>query len=114
MKTLIIFLTAFFMLLPVIATADEQKEKTFKIQAWDFSDPLLATEKGDPCAEFLAYLMGAYEKYKMLGMTGIKGPPGVVYTLENQKGDIAILKCGTAGGCSGHDDGETGHDEGGH
>ncbi|MDT8319763.1 MAG: hypothetical protein RQ826_04480 [Xanthomonadales bacterium] len=113
MKTLIIFLTAFFMLLPVMAMADEHEEKTIKVQTWDFSDPFLVAEKGDPCAEFLSYLMGSYEKYKMLGMTGIKGPPGVVYTLENQKGDIAILKCGTAGGCSGHDEDE-GHDEGTH
>ena len=112
MKALIILLTACFMLFPALALAEDHEEKGIHVQAWDFSDPFLVVEKGDPCAGFLSYLMSPDEKYKMLGITNVMGPPGVVYTLENHKGHIAILKCGTAG-CGGHD-GETGHDEGGH
>lgn len=110
MKTIVAFLTIIFTFLPMQLTAEDTHhgEKTIKIQAWSFSDPALDATKGDPCGEFLSFLKGSEEKYVLLDTTGIQGPPGVVYTLENHKGEIAILKCGTAGGCS-HDDGGGGH-----
>ena len=112
MKTTILVLSVLFLLFPLTAMAEEDGHgvKTFKVQAMDFSDPLLETETGTPCAEVLAYLRSS-EKYKLLATAGIAGPPGVVYTLENDKGDIAIFKCGS-GGCSHGDDG--GHEEGTH
>jgi len=83
----------------------EEGLKTVGAQAADFSDPALAVTKGQPCAALLQYLIED-EKYSLLAVTGVQGPPGVVYTLSNFKGEIAIIKCGT-GGC-GHE-GEEGH-----
>jgi hypothetical protein len=104
MKTLITILIALFVFLPFQVMA-EGEDNGFKVQAWDFSDTGLDTTKGTPCADLLSYLMDPEaEKYKLLGTVGVAGPPGVVYTLKNNTGHIAILKCGTSGG----------HDDGGH
>ena len=107
MKTLVAFLTIILIILPMQLAAEDTDhgEKKIKVQAWDFSDPDLDAAKGVPCGEFLAFLMGPEEKYKIIDTAGVQGPPGVMYTLDNYKGEIAILKCGTAGGCS--------HEEGG-
>ena len=104
MKALTTILIALFVFLPYQVMA-EGEDNGFKVQAWDFSDPGRDTEKGNPCAVLLSYLMGPEtEKYKLLGTVPVGGPPGVVYTLKNNTGHIAILKCGTSGG----------HDDGGH
>mgnify|MGYP003574165349 FL=1 len=107
MKTLITMLAVRFILLTQTILAEDEAESRFKVQAWDFSDLSQVVAKGVPCAEFLAYLMGPGEKYKLLNTSGVVGPPGIIYTLQNHRGDIGILKCGTAGG---HGDG-CGHDE---
>jgi hypothetical protein len=106
MKPLTIALLAGLTLLSTTILAEGEEETRLKIQAWDFTDSSLQTNKGDPCAEFITYLMGPVEKYKMLGITSVQGPPGVVYTLQNYSGDIAILKCGLAGSCGGDEGGE--------
>lgn len=95
-------------ILAVLSTAAfaEEEDKTLKVQAYSFSDSTLPSPVGEPCANKLKYLKGVEEKYKLLGISTMQGPPGVVYTLENNKADVAILKCGTSGG---HDDG--GHEE---
>lgn len=103
MKTLFTLLVVLFISLPNTVLAEGEEDNGFKIQAWEFSDPALVTTKGDPCAEFLSILMDSeVGKYKLLGLTGVVGPPGVIYTLKTPTGHIAILKCGTSGG---HDDG---------
>jgi len=83
-----------FMLLPNIASAQEE-QKNLMLQAWDFSDTSLGAAPGDSCAALMAYLQNS-ERYVLVGVAGIAGPPGVVYTLQG-KDDIAILKCGTMG-----------------
>lgn len=106
MKTLMTMLVALFVLLPQTILAEGEEESTFKVQAWDFSDRGLNADKGIPCAEFLSYLLDSKgENYSLLAMTGVQGPPGVVYLLKDNKGHIAVLKCGTAGshGDGGHD-----------
>jgi hypothetical protein len=79
--------------------------KPFNAQAGSFSDAAVAAESGESCAQYLKVMMDD-ETYKLLGITGVQGPPGVVYTLQNHKGEIAIVKCRT-GGCD-HDT-EEGH-----
>jgi len=83
----------------------EEGLKTFGIQAVSFSDTAMDVVKGEPCAPFLKVLLED-EHYMLVDVTGVQGPPGVVYTLRNNKGDIAIIKCGSAG--CGHE-GEEGH-----
>ena len=96
------------MVLATPALGDEGEGlKTFGVQAANFSDEVMTVAKGDSCATFLKFLQED-EKYTLLSVTGIVGPPGVVYTLRDNKGDIAIVKCGSAG-CGGHD-GEDGHE----
>jgi len=85
----------------MVALPAEEGNPNLKVQGWDFSDRELVTAKGEPCADLMVYLTGAEERYKLLGITGIPGPPGVVYTLQNNKGDYAIIKCGVAGGGGG-------------
>jgi hypothetical protein len=105
MRILILLLLHFFCLAPACLLAQEgEGDKIFHIQAWDLSDNGLVINKGDPCAAFLSELLGP-EKYVLLDTTGVQGPPGVVYTLLNNKGDIAILKCGTSGCASGEEGG---------
>ena len=107
MKTLFAIMTALLFFLPGTVLAEGEEENGIKIAAWDFSDLSQHVVKGQPCAELLAYLMGPSEKYKLLNATAIMGPPGIVYTLQNNRGDIGILKCGTAGG----HEGGGGHEE---
>lgn len=86
--------------------------KTFGVQAADFSDVTMTAAKGESCAAFLKFLQED-EKYVLLNVAGIVGPPGVVYTLRDNKGEIAIVKCGSAGcghGDDGGHDGEEGHE----
>lgn len=83
----------------------EEGLKTFGVQASDFSDKAVTARKGESCADFLKFLQED-EKYTLIGTAGVVGPPGVVYTLRNNKGEIAIIKCGSAG--CGHE-GEDGH-----
>jgi hypothetical protein len=77
--------------------------KPFNAQAGSFSDGAVAAESGESCAQYLKVMMDD-ESYKLLGITGVQGPPGVVYTLQNHKGEIAIVKC-RAGGCDHGDEG---------
>jgi len=100
-KILIAICATALVLLPT-ATWTEEGDPLIMVQAWSFSDSDLTTTKGESCSSFLAYLLGPSEKYKMLDVTGVAGPPGVVYTLQNNNGEIAVMKCGTAGG---HDTG---------
>ncbi len=102
MKTLSILLTALLFLLPAAASAEAEETTGIRIVAWDFSDLSQPIPSGDPCADFLAYLMGPAKNYKLLNTTAIQGPPGIVYTLQNNRGEIGILKCSATGG---HDDG---------
>jgi hypothetical protein len=101
MKTLSILLTA-LLLLPATAPAEEEEDKGMTITAWSFSDLSVPVTSGGVCADFLAYLMGPAKNYKLLSTATIQGPPGVVYTLQNNRGEIGILKCSAIGG---HDDG---------
>lgn len=94
MKAFVTLVIAFIMLLPNIVSAQEEP-KHMMVQAWDFSDPSLAAAPGESCATLLAHLQNS-EKYVLVGVAGIAGPPGVVYTLQG-KSDVAILKCGTMG-----------------
>jgi len=107
MKALITILTVLFLCIPNILVAEEE-ESTFMVLAWDFSDRQLSTMKGDSCAQFLTYLKNSTERYKLVSVTGVVGPPGVVYTLENNRQKFVILKCGTVGGHG--DGGSGGHD----
>jgi hypothetical protein len=79
--------------------------KPFNAQAGSFSDGAVAAESGESCAQYLKVMMDD-ESYKLLGITGVQGPPGVVYTLQNHKGEIAIVKC-RAGGCDHGDEGSS-------
>lgn len=91
---------------PVIAGEDGHGGglKSFNLQAGSFSDSAVLAVKGESCAHFLNVLLED-ESYKLLDVTGVQGPPGVVYTLQNHKGEIAIIKC-RAGGCDHEEGGE--------
>lgn len=90
---------------PVGAQANE--DKIIKVQAYSFSNDA-AQEKpdaGEPCAVYLKYLREL--KYQLLEATSLQGPPGVLYTMAGNKGELVLVKCGTAGGdegggCGGH------------
>lgn len=87
-------------LLALATTAFAQEPfKAFKLWAGDFSDPALsaAVASGQSCANWLEYLQSSAERYRLQAVAGMQGPPGVVYTLVNNVGDVAILKCGTTG-----------------
>lgn len=103
MKRLIQTIAAMLVLFAAVAGA-EGELKQLKVWASDFTDRGLArsVDAGDSCAAWLKYLMSPAERYVIGSVAGIQGPPGVVYTLSNNRGDIAILKCGTAGS---HDEG---------
>lgn len=90
-RTLLVTLAAF----SASAIAEDDGEKTFNVQAYSFTDSDLADDATGSCAEFLQILRDD-EKYTLLGTAGVQGPPGVVYTLENNKDEIAIVKCGAA------------------
>ena len=77
--------------------------KPFNVQAGSFSDAAVKAENGESCANYLEVMLED-ENYKLLHVTGVQGPPGVVYTLQNNKGEIAIVKC-RAGGCDHGDEG---------
>ncbi len=76
------------------------EDQSIVVQAASFSDSTMAAATGMECAVFLRYLQDV-EKYQLKSTTGVQGPPGVVYTLENNKSEVAIVKCGRGGGCSG-------------
>ena len=103
MKRMMQSIAAMLVLFVAVAGAEEAL-KQLKVWASDFTDPGLAEAvgAGDSCAAWLKYLQSPAERYVIGSVAGIQGPPGVVYTLSNSKGDIAILKCGTAGS---HDEG---------
>ena len=109
MKTLIKLVALMGMALcmaPAVASEDGGHGpglKPFNAQAGSFSDGAVAADSGESCAQYLKVLMDD-ESYKLLGITGVQGPPGVVYTLQNHKGEIAIVKC-RAGGCDHGDEG---------
>ena len=89
---------------PVMAEDDHGGGlKSFNIQAGDFSDAAVLAASGESCAHFLKVMLDD-EGYKLLSTVGVQGPPGVVYTLQNHKGEIAIIKC-RAGGCDHGDEG---------
>ena len=114
MKTLISLMAVLFLFLPMSLMAqDDHGNKTVHVQAWDLTDSGIDVEKGAPCAEVLATLMGQgrNQKYELLEATGVQGPPGVAYTLINYSGQVAVVKCGTSG-CGSGDDG--GHEPGQH
>ena len=94
----------------VLATAPVKAEeghggglKSFNLQAADFSDAAVLAVTGESCAHFLKVMLDD-ESYKLLSTAGVQGPPGVVYTLQNHRGEIAIIKC-RAGGCDHGDEG---------
>jgi len=101
-----IAICAAMLVLPAAAAGAEEEDPVIKVQAWSFSDLELTAAKGMFCSDLL---MGPVEKYKLLDVTGIPGPPGAVYTLQNNGGEIAIVKCGVAGA---HDSGGGGGCEG--
>ncbi len=93
-----------------------------KLQGYSFvEDPGLAEALAPgiaacSCAEVLTVLL-EYD-FEIANVSGIQGPPGVVYTLVRGKPDfssgtppvppvfgVAVVKCGKAGPCSGSDDG---------
>lgn len=98
MKNLMQTIAAMLILFAASAGAEEEL-KQLKVWASDFTDQGLARTvgAGDSCAAWLKYLRTPAERYVISHVAGIQGPPGVVYTLTNNKGEVAILKCGTAG-----------------
>lgn len=98
MKRLMQVTAAALLALAVTAFAQEPF-KAFKLWAGDFSDSALmaAAASGQSCADWLEYLQSPAERYKLKAVAGMQGPPGVVYTLANNDGEVAILKCGTSG-----------------
>jgi hypothetical protein len=101
--------TAALLVLGAASASAEESMKQFKVWAVDFSDGGLeaAVDAGDSCAAWLKYLQSPQERYVTRSVAGMQGPPGVVYTLTNNRGDVAILKCGTSG--SHGDEGGGGH-----
>jgi len=104
-----IWIAAGAMLAAAPALGEDEGEGTQKIGVLggDFSDPAISVVRGESCAGMLKYLRGSKEKYRIVNASGVTGPPGVIYVLENPGGDIAVLKCGTA---CGHE-GEEGEEE---
>ena len=93
-----------------------------KIQGYSIVDDPVLMEAVTPylmecnCAEVLTILLE--NSFQIANVTGIQGPPGVVYTLVRgtpgfsnpslnamEAPAVAILKCGKAGSCSGTDGG---------
>jgi len=93
-----------------------------KIQGYSMVDDPVLMEAVTPylmecnCAEVLTILLE--NSFQIANVTGIQGPPGVVYTLVRgtpgfsnpslnamEAPAVAILKCGKAGSCSGTEGG---------
>lgn len=110
---------------------DSTMPGSLKIQGFSIVDDPGLMESIDPyltecnCAQVLTILLE--NGFQIAYVTGIQGPPGVVYTLLRstpglsnpsvnamELPGVAILKCGKAGSCSGTDggcdDGSTGGD----
>lgn len=100
--TIIFLLTAVLVSGPALP---QDEEKSIVVQASSFTDSSVLLVPGEECAVALQYLKRDL-KYQLIAATGVQGPPGTVYTLEDPKREIAIVKCGRGGDC-----GET-HDEG--
>lgn len=98
MKIMTTIVLTLLLLAAGVASASEEM-KTLRLWASDFTNPELAASAngGDSCAAWLKYLRSPQERYTIQGATGMQGPPGVVYTLNNTVGDVALLKCGTTG-----------------
>ena len=100
-----ILLAGMLLTVPTMSVAEELNE--FTVQAYSFSNPLVSPPGEENCADYLkTLLMSNSGKYNLLSTTAVQGPPGIVYTLQDNKGDIAIVKCGLhGGGCGGGDEG---------
>ena len=100
-----ILLAGMLLTVPTMSVAEELNE--FTVQAYSFSNPLVPPPAEENCAAYLkTLLMSNSGKYNLLSTTAVQGPPGIVYTLQDNKGEIAIIKCGLhGGGCGGGDEG---------
>ncbi|UCF30484.1 MAG: hypothetical protein JSV26_10595 [bacterium] len=109
---------------------DPENPGGLKVQGYSvINDPdllaVLGMETECSCAEALTILME--NGFQIANVTGIQGPPGVVYTMARglpgfssgltrsmPTPGIAIIKCGKAGSCTGStggcEDGSTGSD----
>ena len=96
-----ILLAGMLLTVPTMSVAEELNE--FTVQAYSFSNPLVSPPGEENCADYLkTLLMSNSGKYNLLSTTAVQGPPGIVYTLQDNKGEIAIIKCGLhGGGCGG-------------
>ncbi|MFO7663866.1 MAG: hypothetical protein R6X18_14910 [Chloroflexota bacterium] len=111
MKNLMLTLASSIILtLPFAVYAEEPHATDFKVQAYSFSGDPIMPGTNENCAAYLKnLLMSNGGKFNLLATTAVVGPPGIVYTLRDFKGEIAIVKCGLhGGGCGGEDEGGCG------
>lgn len=106
-KTTSILLAGMLLTVPTMSLAEEPHANEFTVQAYSFSANSFMPPAEENCAAYLkTLLMSNSGKYNLLSTTAVQGPPGVVYTLQDNKGEIAIIKCGLHGaGCSGGEEG---------
>lgn len=98
-----IWITATGLLAASPVFAEGEGTQRIGVLGGDFSDRAISVARGESCAEVLKYLRGAPEHYRVINVSGVTGPPGVIYLMENPKGEIAVLKCGTACGHEGEE-----------
>jgi len=137
MKTVpVVLLTVIFWVLTIILSSsgvyacedtDPGGAGALKLQGYSFVEDSDLAEALAPwiavcnCAEVLTILLE--NDFEINNVSGIQGPPGVVYTLVRGRPDrakdtpadpplpgVAVVKCGKAGPCGGDDGGcETTH-----
>lgn len=108
-KTTSILVAGMLLTVPTISLAEEPHANEFTVQAYSFSGDEIEPGANENCAAYLKTLLISNSgKYNLLSTISVQGPPGIVYTLQNNKGEIVIIKCGLHGaGCGG------GEEEGG-
>ena len=100
-------LAGMLLTVPTMSVAEEPHANEFTVQAYSFSNPLVSPPGEENCADYLKTLLISNSgKYNLLSTISVQGPPGIVYTLQNNKGEIVIIKCGLYGAsCGGSEEG---------
>ncbi|HRD66904.1 MAG TPA: hypothetical protein PKY50_12225 [Candidatus Competibacter sp.] len=111
-KTTSILLAGMLLTVPTMSLTEELHANEFTVQAYSFSANSFMPPAEENCAAYLKnLLMSNSGKYNLLSTMAVQGPPGVVYTLQDNKGEIAIIKCGLHGAsCGGGEEGSGGDD----
>jgi hypothetical protein len=96
LKTILTLLAISFCL--AASAQHDESDLSIVVQGASFSDPTITVTAGEDCAVFLQHLLRDLN-YELKSVAGVQGPPGVIYTLEDPKREVVVVKCGRGGGC---------------